>query len=119
MYKVIFYNDDKGIEPVRIFLNKLPRKHREKISVYIALLEEKKPVELSVDQHYKNLGHYPGLWEIRVDFAKNFYRIFYSYIENENIILLHGYYKDTNETPQKDIDIALKNKANWERKGTT
>lgn len=117
MYQVIFYRDGRGNEPVRDFLEKLPRKHCEKISVYIALLEEKKPVELSNDRHYKNFSHHPGLWEVRVDFGKHYYRIFFSYHQNEIVLLLHGFYKDTNETPAKEIEIALKNKADWEGRG--
>jgi len=117
MYQVIFYCDDKRNEPVRDFLGKLPKKHREKIAAYIELLAEKKPVELSNDKHYKNLSHHHGLWEIRVDFAKHYYRIFYSYHHNEIVLLLHGFYKDSNETPTREIEIALKNKAEWERKG--
>ena len=117
MYKVIFYKDSKGNVPVAEFLKKIPKKHRVKISAYISLLEEKKPVELSLDKHYKKLSHHPGLWEIVVDFAKHFYRIFYCYLEHENIILLHGFYKDSNDTPPSEIDCALRNKSDWERKG--
>ena len=117
MYKVIFYNDRKGQEPVKDFLANLIKKEKVKIFKYIYLLEEKKPSELSVDKHYKNLSYQPGLWEVRVDFGKNGYRVFYFYHAESTVVLLHAFRKKTDETPQEELAIALNNKEDWETRG--
>ena len=118
MYSVKFYSDKKGQEPVKDFLARLTKKEKAKVFKYIALLEEKKPSELSCDKHYKNLSHYPGLWEVRVDFGTNGYRVFYFYHVGNTVILLHAFPKKTDETPAGDLAIALKHKEDWEIRGT-
>jgi phage-related protein len=117
MYTVQFYESRKGQEPVKDFLENLTRKEKVKIFKYVALLEEKKPAELSCDSHYKNLSRYPGLWEVRVDFGRNGYRIFYFYHDEDTVVLLHAFKKKTNETPSEELAIALKNKEDWEMRG--
>lgn len=115
MYTVQFYSDRKGHEPVKDFLANLTKKAKAKVLKYVALLEEKKPSELSCDKHYKNLSHHPGLWEIRVDFGRNGYRIFfYFYHVAATVVLLHAFHKKTYETPSEELTIALRNKEDWE-----
>jgi phage-related protein len=117
MHTVQFYKDRKGQEPVKNFLANLTKKEKAKVLKYVALLEEKKPSELSCDKHYKNLSHYPGLWEVRVDFGRNGYRIFYFYHVADTIVLLHAFKKKTDETPPEELTIALENKEDWEMRG--
>lgn len=114
MFSVIFYSDRKGNEPVRKFLASLAGKEKAKVFKYIALLEEKKPSELSCDKHYKNLSRHPGLWEVRVDFGTNGYRVFYFYHVGDTVVLLHAFPKKTDETPVREIETALKNREDWE-----
>jgi phage-related protein len=117
MYNVIFYSDSKGQRPVEYFLASLTKKAKIKMFKYIALLGEKKPSELSRDKHYKNLSYYPGLWEVRVDFGSNYYRIIYFYHVGDTIVLLHAFKKKTDETPPEELTIALKNKEDWQMRG--
>jgi len=49
------------------------------------------------------------IWELRVDFNKKFHRIFYFIFDGKKIILLHGFNKKTNHTPQKEINKAVNN----------
>ena len=47
----------------------------------------------------------PGLWEIRSEIKNGISRVFFTFI-NEEIILLHGIVKKTQKTPPKEIDVA-------------
>jgi phage-related protein len=51
-----------------------------------------------------------GLWEVRSDLSSNrIGRVIFCMGEG-HMILLHGFIKKTQKTPQQDIDLALKRK---------
>lgn len=56
--------------------------------------------------HSKPLGS--GLHELRIR-GKEEIRIFYCFTSGKTIHLLHGFKKQTQQTPQKELDIALHN----------
>ena len=50
---------------------------------------------------------YKDLWELRIEFASDIFRIFY-FLPVKNIaILLHGIVKKKQKTPSKELDVAL------------
>ena len=48
-----------------------------------------------------------GLYEIRIEYKSNIYRIFCCFDEGQLIVLFNGFQKKTQKTPQKEIDKAL------------
>lgn len=57
--------------------------------------------------HSKALGS--GLYELRIR-GKEELRIFYCFAQKKTIYLLHGFKKQTQQIPLKELDIALKRK---------
>jgi phage-related protein len=49
-----------------------------------------------------------GLYEIRIEFESNIYRIFCCFDKAHLVILFNGFHKKTQKTPKKEIDLALK-----------
>lgn len=49
------------------------------------------------------------IWELRVDFDKNFHRIFYFIFTENKVVFLHGFNKKSNKTPAKEIDQSKNN----------
>jgi len=49
-----------------------------------------------------------GLYEIRIEFESNIYRIFCCFDKGNIVILFNGFQKKTQKTPKKEIDMALK-----------
>lgn len=49
-----------------------------------------------------------GLFEIRVEFESNIYRIFCCFDKRNLVILFNGFQKKSQKTPKKEIDMALK-----------
>jgi phage-related protein len=49
-----------------------------------------------------------GLYEIRIEFESNIYRILCCFDKGNIVILLNGFQKKTQKTPKKEIDLALK-----------
>lgn len=54
-----------------------------------------------------------GLYEVRVEFESNIYRIFCCFDKGNLIILLNGFQKKTQKTSKKEIDLALKLKEEY------
>ena len=58
-----------------------------------------------------------GLYELRIEWQGNIYRIFFCYDEGHIVILFNGFQKKTQKTPDREIDKALKlKKEYYERK---
>jgi phage-related protein len=54
----------------------------------------------------RSVGH--GLWEVRSDLSDGrIGRVIFSIVSGE-MVLLHGFVKKTQKTPQQEIDLALK-----------
>ena len=49
-----------------------------------------------------------GLFEIRIKFESNIYRIFCCFDKGKLVVLFNGFQKKTQETPKKEIDLALR-----------
>jgi phage-related protein len=56
---------------------------------------------------------YDGLFEIRIEFESNIYRIFCCYDRGNLIVLLNGIQKKTQKTPKKEIEKALRIKKEY------
>jgi phage-related protein len=50
------------------------------------------------------------LWEVRSSLPQGRIARVLFCVEGERMMLLHGFIKETRQTPQRDIDLALKRK---------
>jgi len=64
----------------------------------------------------KSLSGYPGLWEVRSNIKSGIARVFF-YIDQSEMILLHGLVKKTQKTPDRDLKLAQKRKKEYEKNG--
>ena len=104
--KVIFYKsyfDD--------FLVAQSVKVQKKIIWTIELIED---LEMVPEIYLKHLENTKGLYEIRVQQGKNNYRIFCFFEQEKLIIATTGFYKKTQKTPKKELQLALRIKEQYE-----
>ena len=106
-YNVELYNKLDGKIPVLEFILGLNPKQQAKIYREIDLLEK-----FGSELHFPHVDKikdkkYKGLWELRMEFASDIFRIFYIVPKDNNSILLHGIVKKSDKTPKKELDIAL------------
>lgn len=104
-YKLRFYNNVKtGEKPVEKYLEKLDIKEQSKIAKFIEFLR------LSVGcSNPPFIKHIKGkIWELKVDFSHNKYRLFYFIFIKKTIIILHVFRKKTAKTPKLEISTAEK-----------
>jgi Phage-related protein len=110
MFKVIFYIDKSGNEPIKDFLLELSRKAQSskndriqfnKISAYIRALQT-----YGTRIGKTTVKHIDGdLWELRP--LEN--RIFFFYWRDNTFVLLHHFIKKSQKTPTKEIEQAQTN----------
>lgn len=99
----VFYRTKQGAEPVRDFLLGLRRDDRRIIGNDIATVEYGWPVGKPT---CAPLGL--GLWEIRSSLTtKRIARVIFT-LHGGQMVLLHGFVKKTQKTPQDALDIARK-----------
>jgi phage-related protein len=100
-----FYRSDTGREPVREWLKELEPADRKVIGEDIKEVEFSWPIGLPL---VRSLGR--DLWEVRSSLPRGRIARVLFCIEQERMVLLHGFMKKTPKTPQHDIDVALKRK---------
>jgi len=101
---VIFYGDYFWE-----FYYKQSRKVKNKINWTIGLLK----FLLIIPEKYLRHIEETDLYEIRVSFGNNIFRIFCFFDKDRLVIILNGFQKKTQKTPKKEIDRALRLKQDY------
>ncbi|MCX7298682.1 MAG: type II toxin-antitoxin system RelE/ParE family toxin [Hyphomicrobiales bacterium] len=100
-----FFASANGRRPVREWLLGLSKNDRRLIGKDIQKVEFGWPIGMP---YCRPLGH--GLWEVRSDLTGGrIARVMFCIVRGE-MLLLHGFEKKTQKTPQRDIDLALRRK---------
>ncbi|MBS4030910.1 MAG: type II toxin-antitoxin system RelE/ParE family toxin [Clostridiales bacterium] len=115
-WQVEYYKKENGKIPVLEYLLSLDAKIRAKAFHEIELLE-KHGSELR-EPYVKPIkgAKYKGLFEMRVKFASDIIRIFYFKYCQKTFVLLHGFTKKAEKTPQGELERALRYKKDYERR---
>ncbi len=105
-YRIEYYKNSRTKEePVKEFIGNLDEKVQVKIDTHLDLLRENKGC-----LRYPYASHIRGkIWELRISFGKNYYRIFYFISTGKRIILLHAFLKKTKRTPRQEKEKATNN----------
>jgi len=88
---------------VRDFLDSLPAKAAQKVTWVLSLLED---LEFIPSTYFKKLTGSKEIWECRVQFGSNAYRLFCFFVANSVVVLTHGFIKKSQKTPKNEIDKA-------------
>lgn len=104
--EIEFYQTAARKNAVAEFLDDLPDKELAKVIREIELLEQ-----YGTELREPHTKHIEGpIWELRIKFSTNSYRIFYFIWDEHKIVLLHSFAKKTQRTPVLELKAA---KRNW------
>lgn len=78
---------------------------RHKIAQILVWIQTVDRLPISI---FKSIEGKKGLYEIRVEFKSNIYRIFCCFDKGSLIILFNGFQKKSQQTPRSEIDKADK-----------
>ena len=103
---VKIYKKDSGKAPVLEYIENLSDGQQARIHRYVDLVRDYG--KNAVGDNIKRLtgAKYNKLWEIRVNMNGHLRVIFFFY-QDEEIVLLHGFTKQGNHTPTKELEKAL------------
>lgn len=112
MTEIRFYQTEKGKCPVEEFLDSLESKVAQKIIWVLKIVEE---MEILPSSYFKKIKN-TQLYECRIIFSGNIFRILCFFEKNNLIILTHGFQKKTQKTPKKEIEKAIKYMNDYKRR---
>ena len=113
MRSIEFYKNDSGHSPVEKFLDLLSDQQVEKVLWVLKLIKEMDRVPAC---YFKKLVNTDGIYEVRVSFGGNIFRILCFFYERNLIILTNGFQKKTQACPESEIEIAEKRKKEYLRR---
>ncbi|MBK7038666.1 MAG: type II toxin-antitoxin system RelE/ParE family toxin [Bacteroidetes bacterium] len=67
------------------------------------------------ETYLKHIEGTNGLFEIKIQFGSDIFRIFCFFDKGQLIILANGFQKKTQKTPKKEIELAIKIKSEYEK----
>ena len=103
---IIFYKDY-----FQEFFDKQNKKVQAKIVWTFDFVEDLQRIPETYLKHIENTD---GLYEIRVQLGSDIFRIFCFFDQGQLVVLMNGFQKKTQKTPKKEIELALKIKAEYE-----
>ena len=90
------------------FINTLLPKELKKLDSIISLLETE---DRDPSKFIKFIRD--GLYELRMEYSGNIYRVFFIFDKSNIIVLFNGFQKKTQKTPKEEVEKALKIKEEY------
>jgi phage-related protein len=112
LYNLIFYTTEGGDSPLDDFLDGIDKKSRAKVVAYLSLLEEQGPnLKRPCADVVKG-----KIRELRIHYSSSQFRILSFFQRLDQIVLVHGFSKKTQQLKKQDIDLAEKRMEDWMRR---
>ena len=90
------------------FIKTLNNKEILKLKYIVSLLETEDRLPIKFIRYIRD-----GLYELRVNYNGNIYRLFFIFDESTVVVLFNGFQKKTQKTPIGEIEKALKIKEDY------
>ena len=114
MREIIFYRTESRTCPVEDFFETLSDKQFEKVAWVLKLVKDFDRVP---KEYYKKLKNSDDIWEVRIQFGNNIFRILGFFDGNKLVVLTNGFAKKSQKVPKQEIVLATKRKRDYfERK---
>jgi phage-related protein len=92
------------------FFNTLDYEVKQKFNWTLKLISQ---VDRVPKKYFKHIEDSTGLFEIRVEFESNIYRVFSFFDKGQLVILINGFQKKSQKTPKSEIEKAEKLKKQY------
>jgi len=92
------------------FYKKVDDKVKEKIKYVLELIKQIERVPI---KFLAPITGYDGLFEIKIEFESNIYRIFCCFDKGRLVFLFNAFQKKTQKTPKTEIEKAMKLKEEY------
>lgn len=92
------------------FYSNLDKDLQEKIDWVFELV---KTIDFVPKKYFQHLENTDGIFEIRIEYESNIYRILCFFDEGNLVILINAFQKKTQKTPKSEIELARKLKKQY------
>jgi phage-related protein len=106
--RAVFFATSGRREPVRDWLSGLSREERKQIGTDIAYVQFKWPIGRPRVDHLRG-----AIWELRTQLPNRIARVLFT-VKGDELVLLHGFIKQTRKTPMDDIALAETRWKEWQ-----
>lgn len=110
MREINFYHLENGDCPVQDYLDSLSNKQVEKVFFVLDLIEN---FDIVPSKFFKKMGATDDIWEARIQYGNNIFRLLGFFDGNDLIILNHAFTKKTQKIPAREIEIAERRKKEY------
>ena len=110
MREIEFYRTGLGKCPIEDFLDSLGDKQVEKILWVLRIIRD---IDIVPKEYFKKLISTDDLWEIRIKFGSNHYRILCFLYKGKTIVLTNGFGKKSQKVPLNEIKLAQERKKDY------
>lgn len=110
MKQINFYRNEKGRCYVEEFLDSLNGKQAQKVVWVLRLIEE---LDTVPSQYLRKLVNTDDIWEVRVLFSGNIFRLLGFFEESSTLMLTNGFIKKSQKTPADEIKVAEQRKQDF------
>ena len=110
MRTVNFYRLLNGNSPVEEFLDSLTGKQAQKVLWVLQLIEE---LDVIPRQYFKKLVDSESIWEVRIQFGNDIFRLLGFFDGGTLLILTNGFARKTQKTPPQEIALAVRRKEEY------
>ena len=105
-FRKIFYYKHYYLD----FFNTLDDAVKQKFNWTLKLISQVDRVPL---KYFNHIEDSTGLYEVRVEFGSNIYRVFCFFDKGQLVILINGFQKKSQKTPKKEIEKAERLKTEY------
>jgi phage-related protein len=106
MSRQIIFHGDYFID----FYKELDIRVKQKIQYVLELIKQ---VDRVPRKFLSPVTGYEGLYEIRIEYESNIYRVFCCFDEGNMVVLFNGFQKKTQKTPLSEIERAMRIKKEY------
>lgn len=107
MRKIYVYRNDAGEVPVLRFIESTHKKIRSKFDFILQFVKDERNMLCEPYVKHFSIDKYKMLYELRIRTNGNMVRVIY-YKAEENIILLHAFFKKSRRDTENALEYALK-----------
>lgn len=109
--QIKFYKTISGKSPIEEFLDSLPGKVVQKIAWVLSIIED---FDIIPIKYFKKLENTPNIYECRIDFGGNTYRLLGFFDLGNFVVLTNGFMK---KTPKEEIDLSIRRMQDFRERG--
>ena len=107
MREVQFFKRADGSSPVGEFIDSMTDKQAQKVAWVLKLIED---LDIIPAQYWKKLTNTDDIFEARIQFGGNIFRILGFESGGRFVVLTNGFAKKTQKTPKREIELAEQRK---------